>query len=98
MTLWASAAGAATMKKFKSVADIPPGCLVAPTAYFTPRPGKKPLGSFEDSIYFRRSDVSELLTADDWKGQGRTIKAREQPIGHRGRIDPVGVFADWQTE
>jgi hypothetical protein len=86
------------MKKFTSPGEIPDDCLVAPSAYFVPRPGKKPIGSWNGSQFFNRRDVSELLPADEWKSQGRKIKAGEKPISHRGLVDPLGVYADWQTE
>jgi hypothetical protein len=86
------------MKHFASPNDIPDGCLVAPTAYFIPRPGKKPIGRFDGRLLFDQNDVSELLPADEWKTRGRKIKARAKPMAHRGVVDPAAVFADWQTE
>ena len=71
------------MKHFTSPDDIPNGCLVAPTAYFIPRLGKKPIGRFNSSRFFDRSDVSELLSADEWKTRdGRLRRERSRwPIG-----------------
>jgi hypothetical protein len=70
---------------------------MAPTAYAAPRPDTKPAGSFNGNFFYSRRDVSTLLTADQWRRQGRTIKAEAKPITHRG-LDPLGVYADWQTE
>ena len=84
-----------SMRKFKSITDIPPDCLVAPSAYYAPRPGKKPAGRFEGGTLFERNNVSELLDADAWKALGRKIKPGETPIAHRFLI---AVYADWQTK
>jgi hypothetical protein len=86
------------MKHFKSPGDIPDRCLIAPTAYFIPRPGKKPIGRIDGSLLFDRNDVSELLPADEWNTRGRKIKAGQKPIAQRGVVDPAAVFADWQME
>jgi hypothetical protein len=67
------------MKHFSSPDDIPDGCLVAPTAYFIPRLGKNPIGRFNGSLLFDRSDVSELLSADGGKrGDGRFRRERSR--------------------
>jgi hypothetical protein len=86
------------MKKFKAAVDIPPHCIVAPSACFAPRPGKKPAGSFEGNLYFARDAVSELLTKDEWRKLGRKVKSGEKPLAQRGDVQPLPVFADWQTE
>ena len=85
------------MKRFTSASDVPDNCIVAPTAYFAPRPGAKSVGSFEGMRFFRRADVSESLPETDWRIRGRKIKAREQPLAHRGCPEPITVYAEWQT-
>jgi hypothetical protein len=85
------------MKKFKTAADIPTDCVATPTVYFAPRPGAQPSGGFNGHVFYRRADVSELLTADDWRKRRRAVKAGEEPVAHRG-LFPIGVYADWQTE
>jgi hypothetical protein len=85
------------MKKFQSLADVPRNFLVAPTTYFAPRRGKKPVGGFEDNVYYKRGDESELLTPEEWRKQGRKIKAGAKPLAVRGGSEPIGVYADWQT-
>ena len=84
-----------SMREFKSIADVPRECLVAPSAFYAPRPGKKPVGRFEDRTFFERSDVSQLLDADAWRALGRKLKPGETPIAHRFLI---AVYADWQTK
>ena len=86
------------MKRFQIVSETPADCVAAPSIYFAPRPGKKPVGSFNGGLFFARTDVSELRPATDWRRDGRTIKAGEKPLMKRGSIDPIGVYADWQTE
>lgn len=89
--------GSPAMKQFLSVTDIPADCVVAPTAYCAPRPGSKPVGTFEGQRLFHRTAVSELRSKDDWKKLGRKVKSGEQPVAHRGSPEQVGVFGDWQT-
>ena len=85
------------IKEFESVAEIPQNCIAAPTAHSAPRPGTKPVGSFDGNLFYSRRDTSALLTADQWREQGRKIKAGENPLAHRG-AEPLSVYADWQTE
>ena len=85
------------MKMFKTAAEIPLDCIAIPTAYFAPRPGARPVGGFNGRVFYRRADLSALLTADDWRERRRKIKAGEKPLTHRG-LDPNGVYADWQME
>jgi hypothetical protein len=86
------------MKQFRTPADIPAGSLVAPSAYYAPRPGAKPVGGFEGSLYFQRKDVSELKSKIEWQRAGRKIKSGEKPIAERGGPEMTAVFAEWQTE
>jgi hypothetical protein len=86
------------MKRFKTVTEIPRDGIVAPSLFFAPRQGSKPIGSMNGWRYYCRQDVSELRTRRDWERDGRTIKAGEKPLVKRREVDPVGVYADWQTE
>ena len=86
------------MKRFKNLTEVPRDCIVAPSIFFAPRPGSKPIGSFSGTKFFDRRDVSELRTIGDWKRDGRKIKAREKPLAQRGSTDPEGIYAIWQTE
>ena len=85
------------MKEFKTAADIPPDCVMAPTIIFAPRPGMKPVGRFDGNLFFHRADVSNLLSAEQWQERGRKLKPGEKPLAHRG-TEPLAVYADWQTE
>jgi hypothetical protein len=86
------------MKQFRTPADIPAGCLVAPSAYYAPRPGAKAVGGFENGVYYQRKDVSELKSKTEWQRLGRKIKNGQKPLAVRGGPEPMAVFADWQTE
>jgi hypothetical protein len=86
------------MKQFRTPADIPAGCLVAPSAYYAPRPGAKPVGGFEGGVYYQRKDVSELKSKSDWQRLGRKVKAGQSPLAERGGPETVAVYAEWQTE
>jgi hypothetical protein len=85
------------MKKFKTAAEIPPDCIATPTVYFAPRPGAQPSGRLDGHVFYHRADVSNLLTADDWRERRRKVKAGEAPLAHRG-LERIGVFAEWQTD
>jgi hypothetical protein len=86
------------MKQFRTPLDIPPDCLVAPSAYYAPRPGAKPVGGFEKEVYYHRKDVSELKSKAEWQRLGRKVKSGATPITERGVPEPTAVFAQWQTE
>ena len=85
------------MKEFITASEIPSDCVVAPTILFAPRPGTKPVGRFDDNLFYRRADVSTLLTADQWRNRGQKLKAGEMLIANRG-ADSIGVYAEWQLE
>jgi hypothetical protein len=84
-------------KHFRTPSEIPAGCIVAPSAYFMPRPGARPVGEFDREMYYNRKDVSELRSKDEWQRLGRKVKARQTPMAERGVPEPVAVFAEWQT-
>jgi hypothetical protein len=84
-------------KQFRTPSEIPPGCIVAPSAYFVPRPGAKPVGEFDSEVYYNRNDVSELKSKEEWQRVGRKVKSRQSPLAERGMPEPLPVFAEWQT-
>jgi hypothetical protein len=93
VALWSNVA----MQEFNTAAEIPPDCVVAPTIIFAPRPGAKPVGRYDGNLFYRRADVSNLLSEEQWRERGRKIKAGEKPLAQRG-AEPLGVYADWQSE
>jgi hypothetical protein len=86
------------VKHFRTPSEIPPGCIVAPSAYYAPRPGARAIGAFDSEVYYNRKDVSELKSKDEWHRLGRKVKARQEPLAERGTPEPLAVFAEWQTE
>ena len=86
------------MKRFKSIIEIPSDCVVAPSLFFSPRPGTKPIGRLDGSSYFQPGDVSELRTEAEWRRDGRRVKRGAKPIARRGLTESLEVYADWQVE
>ena len=86
------------VKQFRTPVDIPAGCLVAPSAFYVPRPRAKPVGQFDSDVYYNRKDVSELKSKDEWHKLGRKVKARQEPLAERGVPEPLALFAEWQTQ
>jgi hypothetical protein len=86
------------VKQFRTPSEIPAGCIVAPSAYYVPRPGARAVGAFDSEVYYNRKDVSELKSKDEWHRLGRKVKARQTPLAERGTPEPLAVFAEWQTE
>jgi hypothetical protein len=85
------------MKRFLSIAEIPIDCVVAPSAFYSPRPEAEPVGRLDGMIFYSRSNVGELQSREEWKKLGRRVRAGEQPLARRGAPEPFGVYAEWQT-
>jgi hypothetical protein len=86
------------MRKFESLNEVPPDCVVAPTAYWAPRPDAKCVGEFQGQTLFKRADVGQLRTVAEWQALRREVKANEEPLAERGFPEREPVYAEWQTK